>query len=133
MLSILFLSLAGMCNAIMDTLVFHWDTSIFKGSKYEWWANPEISYRNKWKNNSNSKDGEKFPGSSTIFVWVTDMWHFTQSFMISFFVLGALSYDGITELTDINWVNILIDFILLKLSFSLTFELFWSKLLKKDR
>lgn len=131
MLSILFLSLAGMCNAIMDTLVFHWDTSIFKGSKYEWWANPEISYRNKWKNNSNSEDGEKFLGSSTIFVWVTDLWHFTQSFMISFFVLSALSYDGITELTDINWVNILIDFILLKLSFSLTFELFWSKLLKK--
>ena len=131
MLSILFLSLAGMCNAIMDTLVFHWDTSIFKGSKYEWWANPEISYRNKWKNNSNSEDGEKFLGSSTIFVWVTDLWHFAQSFMISFFVLGVLSYDGITELTDINWVNILIDFILLKLSFSLTFELFWSKLLKK--
>ena len=116
MLSVLFLVLAGMCNAVMDKIVFHWDDSVFKGSKLDWWANPEVSYRNKWKNNSNSSGGEKFPGSSTVFVWVTDLWHFAQSFMISFFVLAALFYG---------------DGIILKSAFSLTFELFWSVILKK--
>lgn len=132
MLSILFLALAGMCNAVMDKIVFHWDDSIFKGSKLDWWANPEVSYKNKWKNNSNSSGGEKFPGSSTVFVWVTDLWHFAQSFMISFFVLAALFYgDGIINYFDNNWFNIFIDFMVLKSAFSLTFELFWSVILKK--
>ncbi len=132
MLSVLFLVLAGMCNAVMDKIVFHWDDSVFKGSKLDWWANPEVSYKNKWKNNSNSSGGEKFPGSSTVFVWVTDLWHFSQSFMISFFVLAALFYgDGVINYFDNNWFNIFIDFIILKSAFSLTFELFWSVILKK--
>lgn len=131
MLSILFLSLAGICNAIMDSILFHWDKSIFKGSKLEWWANPEVSYKNKWKNHSNSEDGEKFSGSSTIFVWVTDLWHFAQSFMITFFVLGVLLYDGIVVIKGYPLVSLLIDFVILKGVFSLTFELFWSKILKK--
>ena len=84
--------LAGMCNAVMDKINFHWDESIFKGSKFEQWANPLYSYRNKWKNKSNSLHGEKFLGSSTIFVWTTDLWHFSQSFMISFF--QARSFSG---------------------------------------
>jgi hypothetical protein len=131
MLSIIFLSLAGICNAIMDTILFHWDKSIFKGSKLEWWANPEVSYKNKWKNHSNSEDGEKFPGSSTIFVFITDLWHFAQSFMITFFVLGVLFYDGIVVIKGYPLVSLLIDFVILKGVFSLTFELFWSKILKK--
>jgi hypothetical protein len=131
MLSILFLSLAGICNAIMDSILFHWDKSIFKGSKLEWWANPEVSYKNKWKNHSNSEDGEKFPGSSTIFVFITDLWHFAQSFMITFFVLGVLFYDSIVVIKGYPLVSLLIDFVILKGVFSLTFELFWSKILKK--
>ena len=132
MLSVLFLALAGMCNAIMDKINFHWDESIFKDSKLDWWANPEVSYKNKWKNNSNSFDGEKFPGSSTVFVWVTDLWHFAQSFMITFFVLAALFYgDGIVNLFDATWINMVCDLIILKGAFSLSFELFWSVILKK--
>lgn len=134
MLSILFLALAGVCNAIMDKINFHWDDSIFKGSKLEWWANPEISYKNKWKNHSNDADGEKFPGSSTIFVWTTDLWHFAQSFMITFFILSGISYgSGIVSVFNNNWINVIIDFIILKSVFSVTFELFWSIFLEKRK
>lgn len=132
MLSVIFFALAGMCNAIMDKVNFHWDESIFKGSKYEQWANPAVSYKNKWKNHSNSLDGEKFPGSSTIFVWTTDLWHFAQSFMITFFVLGALFYgDGLVTIFETSWINTAIDFVIFKIVFSLTFELFWSIVLMK--
>ena len=116
----------------MDKINFHWDDSIFKGSKLEWWANPDVSYKNKWKNNSNSSGGEKFPGSSTVFVWVTDLWHFAQSFMITFFVFGALFYgDGIVTIFGSNWINMVCDLIILKGVFSLSFELFLSVILKK--
>ena len=132
MVSIIFFILAGICNAVIDKINFHWDESIFKGSRFEQWANPAVSYRNKWKNHSNSLGGERFPGSSTIFVWTTDLWHFAQSFMILFFILGGLFYEGgLVTVFDPFWVNTLIDFILFKLVFSLTFELFWSTILEK--
>lgn len=131
MLSILFFILAGASNAIMDKISFHWDRSIFKGTKFEQWANPKISYKNKWKNKSNSLDGERFPGSSTIFVWTTDLWHFAQSFMITFFVLGVLSYDGIVNIGDLYILNLIIDYVILKMTFSISFEIFWSKVLEK--
>lgn len=131
MLSILFFILAGASNAVMDKIVFHWDRSIFKGTKFEQWANPKVSYQNKWKNNSNSLEGEKFFGSSTIFVWTTDLWHFAQSFMITFFVLGVLSYDGIVNIGGLYVLNLIIDYVILKMAFSISFEIFWSKVLEK--
>lgn len=132
MISAIFFILAGICNAIMDKILFHWDRSIFKGSKWEWWANPETSYRNKWKNGSNSLGGEKFPGSSTIFVWITDLWHFAQSLMITFFLLGAIFYgEGMVSIFETNWINSLLDLVIYKVLFSLSFELWWSILLEK--
>lgn len=131
MLSIIFFILAGIANAVMDKIVFHWGRSIFKDTKFEQWANPKVSYKNKWKNNSNSSNGERFPGSSTIFVWTTDLWHFAQSFMITFFVLGVLFYDGIVNIEGFYIFNLIIDYIILKTAFSIAFEIFWSKVLEK--
>lgn len=132
MISILFFILAGICNAIMDKINFHWDESIFKDSRFEQWSNPLYSYKNKWKNKSNSLDGERFPGSSTIFVWTTDLWHLAQSLMISFFILGGIFYaDGLIDVYETQWINTVIDFIIFKIVFSLTFELFWSIVLMK--
>ena len=132
MISILFFILAGICNAIMDKINFHWDESIFKDSRFEQWSNPLYSYKNKWKNKSNSLDGERFPGSSTIFVWTTDLWHLAQSLMISFFILGGIFYaDGLIDVYETQWINTVIDFIIFKIVFSSTFELFWSIVLMK--
>jgi hypothetical protein len=131
MLSILFFILAGASNAVMDKIIFHWGRSVFKGTKFEQWANPKVSYKNKWKNKSNSLDGERFFGSSTIFVWTTDLWHFAQSFMITFFVLGVLSYDGIVNIGGLYVLNLIIDYVILKMAFSISFEIFWSKVLEK--
>jgi len=132
MISILFFILAGICNAIMDKINFHWDESIFKDSRFEQWSNPLYSYKNKWKNKSNSLDGERFPGSSTIFVWTTDLSHLAQSLMISFFILGGIFYaDGLIDVYETQCINTVIDFIIFKIVFSLTFELFWSIVLMK--
>ena len=117
MISVIFIILAGICNAVMDIIQFKFQGSVFiKFPKLKQWADPKLSWRNKWKDGDPSQ-GERFFLSSTVFVWITDLWHFAQSFMISFFVLAAIFYNPI--------FNYIIDFIILKIAFSLSFELFW--------
>lgn len=76
---IILITLSGVFQAVQDTLVHHWPNSVFGhlAKRYKikaiWW-NPEISWENKYKG-GNPDRGEKFPGSTTIFVFVTDAWH----------------------------------------------------------
>jgi len=69
------LFISAVAKAIMDKLSFHYSSSVFpKLTKAENFWNPQFSWRNKYKN-GDSKQGEKFLGSSTIFVSFTDGWH----------------------------------------------------------
>ena len=129
MTSILFIILAAICNAIMDNVLFHYYKSIFKNSRWEQWAIADISWMNKWKNGDITQ-GERFPFSSTIFVWTTDLWHFAQSFMITFFVLVAIFYSPIISF-DNYIIEVVVNVVIFKAIFSLTFELFLSKILVK--
>jgi len=126
-IALCFVVLAGVCNAIMDNTLFHYYKSIFRGSRFEQWADPEISWKNKWKN-GDILQGERFPLSSTVFVWTTDLWHLSQSFMISFFVLSAIFYSPIISF-DNYIIEVVVSLVILKAAFSITFELFLSKIL----
>lgn len=129
MLALILLCIAGAANAVMDTIQFKFSESIFKKyQKITQWANPAVSWRNKWKDGKR-ENGEKFPGSSTIFVWTTDLWHFAQSIMISCFVLAILVCNRLFS-TEYLVLDIILHFVIFKACFSFTFELFWSKLLK---
>ena len=90
MISIIFLILAGFFNSIMDIIIHKWNKSIFskiKNDKLLQFINPTLSWKNKWKN-SDYKQGEKFIGSSTVFVMFTDLWHLCQFLMIVSFILS---------------------------------------------
>src|SRR5690554_6956311 len=69
--SILFL-VFGICTAIADTLLFHYSTSRFKNLplKYREFLDVSLSSSNKYKG-SDSKQGPRFFGSTTIFVVFT--------------------------------------------------------------
>lgn len=121
MVSIIFIILAAIFKAVMDIIQFKYTQSIFYGSDFFKWINPKISWKNKWKQ-GNPILGEAYFGSSTIFVWTTDLWHFTQMLMLFSFMLAIVLYKPI-----INWF---IDLIILHTIFSGIFELFWSKILK---
>jgi len=129
MVALILLCLAGAANAVMDIIQFKFNQSIFsRYSKLKQWADPDLSWRNKWKNGDNLQ-GERFLGSSTIFVWTTDLWHFAQSVMVTSFVMAIFSCYRIFS-TEYLLVDIILHFIIFKACFSFTFELFWSKLLK---
>lgn len=120
MLSLILLFIAGISKAVMDTLNFHYDLSIFENFKKQNWWNPAISWMNKYKDGDISK-GEKFPGSTTVFVWLTDAWHFFQHIMIFSLILSIVLYLPFTPF-------LLLDFVILYITFTGTFELFYSKI-----
>jgi hypothetical protein len=52
------------------------------------WANPKISWTNKYKNNDPTQ-GEKFPGSTTIFVGLSDKYHLNRTIRNSMYAASV--------------------------------------------
>jgi len=102
------LTVAAIAKAIQDKISFHHHKSVFKDASIFW--NPLESWKLKYKDNDFEK-GEKFPGSSTVFVSLTDAWHlfgmirnFTLVSAIAvaannfYFLLGYLVFAGVFHL-----------------------------------
>jgi len=127
MITYVLIFFAGVFNAIMDKIQFHWSKSVFdniEDKKIRKWCDPKISHKNKWKN-GNKEEGEVFLGSSTVFVFVTDLWHFCQFLMLTCIMLAIVLYGNYFSL------YFLIDFVILRIIFSIGFTIFWDKFLNK--
>lgn len=83
----IFSLITGMTDGLNQTILFHFDyfKERFPESNDRFW-DPRISHNNKWINpDAKPRDKkERFPGSSTAFVWLTDAYHLTRTL---FFVL----------------------------------------------
>lgn len=110
-LSFVFIFLAAVCNAVMDTLEHHYSTSIFRSSNENFW-NPKVSW-NKGVNFFGSWGGPR---------WMTmDAWHISKTLMLIFFVLAIATYTAAPQfllLSPIVWF--------------IGFEMFYSLLLKAE-
>ena len=126
-LSFICIALAGVAEAVMDKLQFHFDRSIFSNLKNKQWWNPIDSWKNKWKN-GDKEQGEKFWLSSTILVWTTDAWHFFKS-LRNFFVFSAVVSMNLVFNNSDLWVTLLVGTSLWTL-YSAIFEFTFSKLLE---
>lgn len=54
--------------------------------------NKENTWRNKWKNGDPAQ-GEKFFGSSTIFVALSDFWHGAQFLFLNSLIIGTILFS----------------------------------------
>lgn len=113
------LILSGIFNALMDLssenkLIIGNNTELYK------WLNKDWSWKNKYKNN-NPVYGEKFLGSTTVFVFLTDGWHLFQFLFHTCWQLAVSLYFD-------RWF---VAFILIKILFSGTFQLFYSTIKKR--
>lgn len=130
--------LAAICKAAMDTLQFHYYKSIF--DRPEWpstiedlnhniFWNPAMSWQNKYKYGIH-ENGPKFPGSTTIFVFLTDGWHLMQFFHNLFLALTIVTglYIGSSEMI---WWQYVVCFVLYRFTYSGIFELFFKRVLVK--
>lgn len=61
---------------------------LFKGNSF--W-DESIAWKNKWKDGDPSK-GEKYIGSSTVFVFATSGWHLVQEIIIAILFLLVLGF-----------------------------------------
>jgi len=125
MISFILMILAGICNAIMDVLQFKFNGSIFRFCKNLQWVDPSKSSKNKWKYDENGiwTGKEKFFGSTTFLVWLTDLWHFCKFLMLLFIMCAVIFYTPII----VWWADILIMYC----AFTITFEIFYSKIFIK--
>jgi len=125
-LTIILFSISGFLNSLMDVIATKWNSSILsniKNPRIYKWTNP-LSWQNKWKN-GDYLQGEKFWGSSTIFVWTTDLWHFAKLFMLIILCSSIITYTP--------FINVWVDALILFLTFTGTFQLFYGKILMKRK
>ena len=113
---------AAASEAIMDKIQFHYDRSIFSNLKLKqtFW-NPNESWKNKWKSDLKT---ERFPGSSTIFVFTTDAWHLFKFFRNTSLFIGL-------PLLMFGFNHIIIEMIMARIMYGLTFTLYFDKILVK--
>lgn len=119
-LTIVFSIVSGFSKAICDLS----EEGKLKGDSSYWHKNK--SWKNKWKN-GDKKQGEKFLGSSTIFVLFTDAWHLFGLLERIGFIVSYITIGMLITISDWYW------FMLSNYLFSMMiFHLFYnSKLLRK--
>lgn len=122
-IAVIFLVFAGIMNSIMDVIRYRWNMCIFKDFPFQQWIDPKISWKNKWKDGDANK-GERFFGSSTFLVWLTDLWHFAKMLML-LSIMMAISSSSFYLFPIINWW---VDIFILYCSFTIPFEIFFSKI-----
>jgi hypothetical protein len=130
-MSIYFLSslvfTSGCFKAVMDTLQFHFSTSIFRNQPAQFW-NPAVSWINKYTNSVTL--APKFFGSTTFLVFLTDAWHFFQTFFLEVFFISLVLYKPyFTEWHHIP--GVILDYVLLRSIFGISYTLFYNYILLK--
>ena len=124
-LGMLFIVVASISEAIMDTVQFHYEKSIFKHNpiKYNqlFW-DASISWKNKYKENSTTEP--KFYGSTTIFVFTSDAWHFFKFLRNLFLFIGL-------PLLGIGSMNIITAVVIARVIYGLVFTFCFDKVLIK--
>jgi hypothetical protein len=132
----LLLVLSGFIQGQMEKIAFNFYQSLYKKNKA--FFNPKVSFRNKYKQLDNfvdfydehgqkhwvkdiDKTKERFPGSTTVFVWLTDGWHLfkvvsgtclsiaitillMEVFALSLFY-GLITFAGVKLINSISYVT----------------------------
>ncbi|MBC8173372.1 MAG: hypothetical protein H7X71_05630 [Chitinophagales bacterium] len=113
---------AGVCDGLSQTLYAHYPTfdQTFPDANNQFW-DPAISWKNKYQNGDPAQ-GERFPGSSTIFVFSTDAYHLLRTLnKANLLTIGALEFS---EKKD--WYLYLLDLAIYSIVYSAGFHLTYS-------
>lgn len=137
MLSVIFLVLASICNALIDTCQFHFEQSMIHlpgRKKWNQWWNPLESWKNKYKGR-NYKLGRRMVtlfGRETPIKYptnFTDAFHCFKTLMIVFIII-AITVFSILEYKTIH--ERLLFIIILGAAWNVTFTLVYNILSNKE-
>lgn len=118
---LILVALASDCKAVRDTVQFHYGVSIFRRCKNIQFWNPDISWKNKYKEGEIGKP--RFWGSTTIFVWLTDAWHLFDFLGILFMFIAMLLMSCAELGVGISILVVFCSFVLYFGLFELNFRL----------
>jgi hypothetical protein len=122
MITIIFITIAAILNAIMDMISVKYKSTIFSlYPKLNQFFNGSVSWVNKYKD-KNPKKGPAFPFAMGPLVFLTDMWHLSKTLMLIFFSLAIVFYTPIFGI---------IDFFIFWNYFGVIFTIFYDYLLRK--
>ncbi len=105
-----FIILAAICDALIDTLQHHWYKFRFKDKVDKQWWNPQISWQNKYN-------------PDVMIVQLSDAWHLFKTIKIILWVIAVVTYQII--------INPLIDILIIGLIRNLVFSIFYNKVFVK--
>ncbi len=120
-------AMAGMFNAGMDVVSFHYEQSTFKLKNKPQYYDPILSWTNKYNLPSNER--KKWFGLIPIPVFLTDFWHREKALMLACLVLAVVTYEPIFN-TSNHIINALIDFLIVRFAFGITFNMYYKWLYK---
>jgi len=128
---------SGMMDGTVESITWHYEDG-FKlrcPNANDLFWNPAISWKNKYKNHDPAQ-GQRFPGSTNVFVFTTDAYHLLRS--------SSRTLDGLTIAYYINqsyrerelskrkkWLRIGADFLVLTAIRTVGFHLTYSVLFRK--
>ncbi|MCK9293276.1 hypothetical protein M0P25_04335 [archaeon] len=125
------LLISSIAKAVMDVVDFKFESSIFaniKSEKWRYWFCQDQGWKNKYKDRDPEK-GPAFLGSTTVFVWVTDAWHFFQMIQLTCYDLCIAICFVIFVGISFWYIPLIV--ILFKIWKGLIFEAFWSEVFIK--
>lgn len=128
MLPMIFMMFAGFSNACMDIIDHKFGVSIFANSN-ENFFNPNKSWVNKWEIDAEGTvlvGKERFFGSSTFLVWLTDFWHLAKVAMLLFITLAIIFYNRCEK----NLLYYVLDYVLIHVCFTIIFSICYGTLLQ---
>ena len=113
---------SGLMDGLNEVLHTHYPRfqARFPGANPGWW-NPAVSWENKWKIDADGSvmtGFDRFPGSSTVFVFVTDGYHATRAADHLFLYAGIALNIGERK----RWTHYLVDVGLHSLARSIGFN-----------
>jgi len=121
--------LASIANAIMDTSVHHFSTSVFKNLNKLFWDG-EISWKNKYINGDVKLGRRKWKYGLNYPVQLTDAFHLFKMLMIVFLAMSVVTFDKTFFVQDYNLISFGAVLALYGFIWNTTFSLFYNKLLK---
>lgn len=114
---------AGGADGFAESVKFHYPSTDRKLNLNDKVWNPDISWRNKYKRNDPAL-GEKFPGSTTIFVFVTDGYHRARMVRNVMIVIGIAFKIGHRQ----KWYLYLVDMASCTVAYSVGFNVVYEYL-----
>lgn len=129
---LLLIFVSGVANGVMDTLQFHYSSSVFATWSPEWqsWLDPSKSWVMKWQigNEGQVILKERFWGSSTWFSFTTDAWHCAK-FIYQNSLIAAFAYTITIWVVQAQLKHFIIVFMVIKALQMCGFTLFYDFLL----